>query len=113
MRIIKWLILLLPSAVLLCAGCGKSDQTPPAPQVHGVTVDVPKLTQAFANAPEQTRTIVTQVGFNIRYTKYEDALKSLDALLNDPGLTPEQKKMVSQVIEQVKQLAGSSAAPAQ
>jgi hypothetical protein len=104
--------LILPLGVVLgvlvlAAGCSKGDKNPPAAQFSGVTVDLPKLTEAFANASQEVRTTVNQVGFNIRYTKYEDALMALDKLLNDPSTTEDQKKVVNQVIEEVKKLAGA------
>jgi hypothetical protein len=106
------MIVLVAAGVIVCSGCHK-DQAPPPPQIYGVAVDIPKLTQAFDNASAETKATVTQVGFNIRYTKYEDALKGLDKLLNDPGTTEEQKKVVNAVIEQVKKLAGSTQPAAQ
>ena len=105
----------LAAALLTVVGCGKSE-TPPAPQMQGVTVDIPKLTQAFENASQEIKTTVTSVGFNARYGKYEDALMALDKLANDPNVNEAQKKVVNQVIEQVKQLANAAppaAAPAQ
>jgi hypothetical protein len=108
------LFLAVSCAVFLTAvGCSKADKTPPAPEVNGVTVDIPKLSEAFANSSQEVRTTVTQVGFNVRYTKYEDALMSLDKLLSDPATTEDQKKIVNQVIDQVKKLASSAPAPAQ
>jgi hypothetical protein len=104
---------LLVGILFVANGCGKSDKTPPAADINGVTVDLPKLSEAFANASQEVRTTVNQVGFNIRYTKYEDALMALDKLVNDPSVTEDQKKVVNQVIEQVKKLAGSQPAPTQ
>jgi hypothetical protein len=106
---------LLAASLMLVAGCGNSDKTPPAPQVNGVTVDIPKLTQAFADASPELKSTATQVGFNIRYGKYEDALMALDKLANDPNVTEPQKKVVAEVIEQAKKLANAApaAAPAQ
>lgn len=103
----RLMIILIAAGLMVCSGCNK-DKTPPAPQIHGVTVDIPKLTESFDNASAEVKATVTQIGFNIRYTKYEDALIGLDKLLNDPGTTGEQKKVVNAVIEQVKKLAGSS-----
>jgi len=68
---------------------------------------------AFANASPEAQTAVTQIGLDIRYKKYEDALMSLDKRLNDPSTTEDQKKVVNQVIDEVKKLAGSTQAPAQ
>jgi len=106
---------LVAVALLAVSGCGKSNNTPAAAQVNGVTVDIPKLNEAFANASPEIKSTVTMVGFNIRYTKYEEALMALDKLANDPNVTEAQKKVVSQLIEEAKQLANAApaAAPAQ
>src|SRR5689334_3908317 len=63
----KTLIVLpaLVSALLLgAAGCSKSEKPPPAPQIGGVTVDLPKLNAAFENSSQELKTTATQVGFN-------------------------------------------------
>ena len=101
--------------LLTAVGCGKSDKTPPAPEMNGVAVDIPKLTQAFENASPELKSTVTSAGFNIRYGKYEDALMALDKLANDPNVTEPQKKIVNQLIEEAKKLANAApaAAPAQ
>lgn len=114
----KYLILVIGltgAALLAGSGCKKSNDLPTASQINGVTVDMPKLNEAFANSSQDLRRLVTQVGFNIRYTKYEDALMSLDKLANDPNVTEDQKKVVNQLIDEVKKLANAApaAAPAQ
>jgi hypothetical protein len=113
MKTINLLLGLFVATVLLGAGCSKSDKLPPAPQIGGVTVDIPKLNEAFANASQELRTLSTQVGFNVRYGKYEDALMVLDKLVNDPGVTDAQKKVVNELIEEAKKLAGATPTPAQ
>jgi|SRR5579862_5762791 len=117
MKKINLVLGLLTAFFVVLAGCKKADQALPSPKVNGVTVDLPKLTEAFTSSSQELRTLVTQVGFNIRYTKYEDALMVLDKLVNDPSLTEDQKKIVNTVIEQTKQLVnaapGAAAAPAQ
>jgi hypothetical protein len=116
MRTINLVLGVAAVALLTVAGCGKSDKTPPPPQVQGVTVDIPKLNQAFENASSELKATSTAVGFNVRYGKYEDALMALDKLANDPNVNAEQKKVVNQLIEEVKQLANAAppaAAPAQ
>lgn len=114
MKKINLLLGLMAATLIVSAGCSK-DKPPPPPQVNGVTVDIPGLTRAFENANPELRSAATQVGFNIRYTKYEDALMGLDKLANDPNVTPEQKKVVNDMIEAVKKLANSAggAPPAQ
>ena len=115
MKHILLVIAVAATVALSGAGCKKSSDVPAAAQINGVTVDMPKLNEAFANSSQELRSTVTQVGFNIRYTKYEDALMALDKLANDPNVTEDQKKVVNQLIDEVKKLANAApaAAPAQ
>lgn len=115
MKTVNLVLGCVAAAALVATGCSKSDKTPPPPQVQGVTIDIPKLDQAFANATPELKRDVTQAGFNVRYGKYEDALMVLDKVSNDTSITPDQKTAVTQVIEEVKKLANAApaAAPAQ
>jgi hypothetical protein len=115
MKKVHLLLGLVAAVVIVSAGCSKSAKPPPAPEFQGVQVDLPKLTAAFENASPELKTATTQVGFNVRYQKYEDALMGLDKLANDPNVNEAQKKTVNEVIEQVKKLAGAApaGAPAQ
>jgi hypothetical protein len=112
MKTINLLFFSVVAAMLVTTGCGKP-KPPAAPEMNGVVVDIPALNAAFENASPEIKATVTQVGFNIRYTKYEDALMSLDKLLNDPSVTEAQKKVVNQVIEEAKKLASAAPPPAQ
>ena len=114
MKTLNVLITLFTASLLVAGGCGK-EKPPPAPEIQGVAVDIPKLNEAFENASAELKQLSTQVGFNIRYGKYEDALMSLDKLANDPNVTAPQKKVVNDLIEQTKKLANAApaAAPAQ
>ena len=112
MKKLNLVVLSVAAALLFTAGC-KKKETVQAPEFQGVTIDLPKLNDAFANTTSQDiKTTVTQVGFNLRYQKYEDALMSLDKLANDPAVTDAQKKVVAEIIEQTKKLANAPA-PAQ
>lgn len=110
MKLATLVAAVLAGPLLLVAGCGKSDKTPPPLQMEGVQVDLPKFNAAFEEAPTETKRAATEVGFNLRYNKYEQALMSLDKLSSDTTLTEPQKKAVAELIEQVKKLNG--AAPA-
>ncbi len=104
--------LLLVGSPLLFVGCGeKAAQAPSVYDVQGVKVDLPKLQEAFVNGSPEQQVAVRNTATGIRYGQYPQALMGLDKLLNDPNTTEEQKKVVNQVIEQVKQLM--SKAPAQ
>ena len=107
-------ILLLGAGVSIGLGC-KKEAPPPSPTVSGVVVDAPKLQAAFmtsTNADQREK--LAKFQFGLRYGKYVDALMALDGLASDPSLTEQQKKVVNEVIEQVKQVANAQpAAPAQ
>jgi hypothetical protein len=96
-------------AVLALAGCGKHKA--PAPVMQGVTIDLPKLREAFATASPELHASVSDVAMGVRYIDYPRAFVGLDKLANTPSLTEPQKKVVNELIEQVKQLASKAAAP--
>jgi len=115
MKMTKWLAVGLASVALGFAGCKKEDKIPDTQQVNGVAVEMPKLQQALSTTTnDEVRRLVTEAGFNLRYGDYMKSMMALDQLANHPSLTAEQKKIVNDVIEQEKKLAGGGApAPAQ
>src|SRR5438477_7095879 len=115
MKNVNLLLGFMAATLLAAPGCSKSDKTPQSAEVNGVTVDLPKFNEAFAEADPEVKRTATEVGFNIRYGKYEDALMALDKLVNDPKVNDNQKKIVNQLIDQTKKLANAApaAAPAQ
>jgi outer membrane murein-binding lipoprotein Lpp len=112
MKKIDLLLGMVAAACLVSAGCSKSEKPPQAPTMNGVTVDVPKFNTAFENASMELKRQATEVTFNLRYQKYEEALMALDKLSNDPNLTADQKQATGLMLEEVKKLAGAGAAAA-
>jgi len=80
-------------------------------EIRGVKVDLPKLQEVFSNAKPELRASVLDAVSDIRYGKNNDALAKLQKVAGDPSLAEAEKKVVTDVIEQVKQLAAK--APAQ
>ena len=110
MKTANWLMMFVLAGVLALAGCGKAK--PAAPVVEGgVTVDLPKLEEAFATASPALLNIVPEVAMGVRYSDYPRAFAALGKLAAAPGLTEPQKKIVGEVTEQIKALASKSAAP--
>ncbi len=111
----KWthaIVGILAVGTLILVGCSKSPP-PPTPTADGVTIDLPKLQAAFPSPTPEIRARLTDTAFGIRYEDYNKSLAELDKLANTPNLTAEQKKIVSEVTEQVKKAAASrSAKPA-
>jgi len=103
----------LAAGTLLLVGCGKQ-KAPPPPQYGEVTVDLPKLQQALAEASPEAKQSLALVVRNLRYGDYAKALMALDELSNNASLTEPQKKVVGEIIEQVKKLINQAppAAPA-
>ena len=99
---------------LLGPGCKK--QAPPSPpgtiQLYGVTVDLPKLDTEFQNASPEVQAAVTQVKNTYRYGQLSRMVEELDKLENNASLSEPQKKLVSGLIEQMKQVIAKSGVPA-
>ena len=104
----------IPFAVFRCfvlsilllgfAGCGKKQQVQTSYEINGVKVDVPRLQDAFSGSPPELQADVNQTTLGLRYGMYEKSLTALDKLSNNPNLNDTQKKVVSDMIEQMKQL---------
>ena len=96
--------IVIATAVTLTA-CGKKQPpTPSAYEVSGVNVDMPALQSAFLGASQDLQAAVNDASADLRYGQYVKALESLDKVSSDPNLTEPQKKLVAQVIEQLKQV---------
>lgn len=93
----------LLAGALVLVGCGKPKTEVPVQQ--GVAIDLPKLNEAFAGATPELQSSVMAVANGVRYGEHAAALSALEQLARAPGLTDTQKKIVSDVTEQVKQVA--------
>jgi len=113
MKTTNWIVAGLGAALLLSSGCNKSEKIPQSQEVNGVSIDMPKLQQTFSDTTnDDVRRLVTEAGFGLRYGDYVKSMMALDQLANNPTITPAQKKVVTDVIEQEKKLSGGAAAPA-
>jgi hypothetical protein len=78
--------------------------------VEGVQVDLPKFQQAFVNSPLKDGA-VANVSSSVRYGQYPAAIAELEKLSANPSLDAGQKKAVSDLLDQIKQVATKGAAP--
>jgi hypothetical protein len=100
--------------LLAGAGCKKAEDQPgPTPVYYGVKVDLPKLDKAFTNANPDVQTSATLVKRFLRYAQLPQARAELDKLAANPTLTETQKKVVSDLTEQTKQVIANSTPPRQ
>jgi len=113
MKMTKWIMICLLAVALVPAGCGKKD-SPGSIVPQAVTLDVPKLRAAFDAASPELKALADDVIRNIEFGRsYSAGLATLEKLAGAPDLTEEQKKVVTDVIGQVKQMMGGGAPPAQ
>jgi hypothetical protein len=91
-----WLISVLAICLLAfgIAGCKKSGGSPPQTLEDGLL----KMRAALIKAsPAVQSDLYNGVDNGIRYGRYPEALAALDRIAADPGLNPEQKKLVADV----------------
>src|SRR5262245_49650428 len=105
MRVV-WGLCCLPLLLWLGA-CSKSGQTDqlPALEIEGIKLDTPQLVTEFMNnaSPELYKKVNDAVT-DIRYQSYVESMMALDEVLKGPGLNDKQKKLLSQVIGQLKEV---------
>lgn len=92
--------LLASCLVLVPLGCKKP---PPPQQLESYEQTVAKLQAALTKAsPAVQSNFYNGVQYSVRYGNYLKAMMAADQISNDPSLTPEQKKLVGDLIEQLK-----------
>src|ERR1041385_7426039 len=90
------------------AGCKKKDAGLGPVDVSGVKVDMPKLQQTFADAKPELMAPMNETSSNLRYGFYDKAVASLEKLAAMPDLNAQQKKVVNEVLEQMKQVVAKA-----
>jgi hypothetical protein len=102
----NWIIMLLAAGCLVVADGCKKQEKPTERKTLGVRVSMSELRQAFKNAPgAEIQAWLSDAAMGLHHGEYTNALAALEKLANHPGLTAQQKKVTSEVISQVKQLA--------
>lgn len=112
MKTTQYLMIVLMAGGLALAGCGKSTkETTPTPQ-PGV-VDLGPLQNAFPDPTPEVKASLDKLRFSARYGQLENELVELDKLVGLPNLTDPQKKVLNDIIEQVKAALQARPAPTQ
>lgn len=98
------LVAVLILSLLACGtGCKKSGTTT-KPQT--LQEGVAQLQVALGSAsPEVQSNLYNGVSYGIRYGNYTQALGAMDAIVSDPSLNPQQKKIADDVIDLLKTAA--------
>jgi hypothetical protein len=96
---------------LSLTACGKkAASTPDAYEISGVKVSMPALQTAFVGANPDLTAAVNDVSSAIRYGQYMQAMQSLDKISTDPNLNDAQKKVVTEVLGQLKEVVSKAGA---
>lgn len=118
MKLTSSLLGLALAGILASVGAGCKKAPPPPPAAHnGVVIDSAKLREALNGANQDIQRGLAKSSFGIRYGDYVAAMMALDTISADPSLNDAQKKVIAEVMEQVKTAnnnknAGAGAEPA-
>ena len=112
MKTTHCLFALLGVWLVALTGCTKTEQTGPPQEFYGVKVDLPKLDTVFANPGPEVQAGVAMVKREFRYGRFPQALAELAKLASNPNLTEPQKKLVTDLTEQTRQVMAKTT-PAQ
>jgi len=104
MNVKQLLVTVLMASAVAFSGCGKKQSSDPSAfEISGVKVDLPKLEKALEANPELL-IVVNNAKLEVRYGRFLEAMQVLDKLSNNPALNDTQKKVVTDVIGQFKQV---------
>ena len=101
MKTTHWILAVLVAGSVAVGGCGKPK--PPPTEIGGVPViQLSKLRDAFPTPTAAQQAGFDKMAMSLRMGDFMGTLVQLDKLAHDPSLTEPQKKLVAEVIEQVK-----------
>jgi hypothetical protein len=88
---------------LAFASCKRAEPIGPTVDFYGVKVDWPRLDEV-TNAGPDALASVYMIKRSFRYEMFPQAMVELDRLSSNPNLNEPQKKIVSDLIDQTKQV---------
>ena len=110
MKVLNLWFCFMAACLVVLSGCGNKQPQPLASaalDISGVQVDMPKLKAAVATNP-QLQAAVNAAALQIRYGKHLEAMQSVSKLAANPALSDAQKKIVTDVVEQLKQVVAKA-----
>lgn len=104
MKKATWFFALILGVVVVAAGCKKAAPPAPLPVANDVHVSLQKLNEVLSTNTDSTvQECMAKIAAGLRYGyDYEAVMIELDKLNQSPAVTESQKKVVNEVIEQVK-----------
>lgn len=104
MKKVTWFCALILAVAAVAAGCKKATPPPPLPVANGVHVDLQKLNEVLStNMDSEVQSSMAKIAAGLRYGyDYDAVMIELDKLNQSPKVTEPEKKVVNEVIEQIK-----------
>ena len=104
MKITNWLFAIVIAALLAAGAGGCKKQESASAQPATLEDTLTHLRSALVPAsPDLQRAYYQNVENTIRYGRYPEALAALTQISSDPSLNEQQKKLLEQAVEQLKQ----------
>jgi len=103
-KTVPWFFALILGVAVVAAGCKKAAPPPPLPVANDVHVSLQKLNDVLStNTDSAVQESMAKIAAGLRYGyDYEAVMVELDKLNQSPAVTDPQKKIVNEVIEQIK-----------
>ncbi len=100
-----WVFAVCAACFVLFTACSKS-RAPvlDAREYYGVKVSSPRLDTDFANASPDVQASIEAIKRSYRYGAFPQAMIELDKLSGNPSLSEPQKKLVSELMDQTRQV---------
>jgi hypothetical protein len=113
MKASKWIVVVGVICLAGSVGC-KKEQSAAQQESYGLSVDWRKLDGAFAGTTDPAvQAGAAEAKRALAYRQFPQGMAALERLAQNANLTPPQKKLVSDLMEQVKQVVSKGAAPGQ
>ena len=108
------MVSLLLASLLALPACKKSEPPPLAGTMtmFDINVELPRLEQEFQSASPELQSAVIEIKMKCRRWQLSEMLVDLDKLANNPSLSESQKKAVSDISGEVKQVLEKKTNPA-
>ena len=105
-------MLAFATLLLFSPGCKKAEHAPEGTiQLYGVTVEIPKLDTEFKSANPDVQAAVGRVKTAYLRGEYMSMMMELDKLNNEPSLTEPQKKLVGNLLNEMKEVINKQGPP--
>jgi len=99
------------ATLLAISACKKSQPQTATQDRYGIGIDWPRLDTEFRNSDTSVQAAVSTIKRSILYHQFPQAIADLEKLAGNPGLTDPQKKTVTELRDQTRQVIAKGSSP--